>query len=259
MLAQQRHQIILELLNQNNTIHTSELVTQMNVSSETVRKDLDLLARQGLLTRVHGGAVLNEPKHSDIPLDYISFQTRNSQHLQEKEAIAVAAASLVKEHQSIALDYGSTSQFMAIELKKHFHSLTIVTNSIQNALILADCPDFTIILIGGIMNKDELTLINDFSPILEHLHIDVMFMTVTGIDSTIGCTDQRLNEVKMQNQMRLSASRTIVLCDSSKFGKASLFKICSVQDVDLIITDSGLSNSLENGIRNAGTELMIVS
>ena len=259
MLAQQRHTLILEQLNRNGTVHTADLVRQMKVSSETIRKDLDYLEQEGRLVRVHGGAMpLNGEREVESAPEYISFQTRNTQHMEQKEAITQAAASMVREHQVIALDYGSTSQLMAMELKKQFKSLTVITNSIQNAMILAECPDFTIILTGGILNKDEYTLVNDFTPILDHLHIDVLFMTVTGVDPVIGCTDLRFSEARIQNQMRQNASRTVVLADSSKFGKASLVKICALRDVSAIVTDRGISPAMEQKIRGMWTELVVV-
>ncbi len=265
MLAQQRHTIILELLDKNGTVYTSDLVKNFQVSSETVRKDLAYLEQTGHLVRVHGGAVppksrqmAVEENATGIASEYISLQTRNSQHMKEKEAITDHAVSLVKEQQVIALDYGSTSQMIAMKLKKSFQFLTVITNSIQNALILAECPNFTIILMGGILSKEEYTLSNDFAPILDFLHIDLLFMTVTGIDPVIGLTDQRINEAKIQNQMRQSATRTIVLADSSKFGRCSLAKICSLKEVDAIITDSGLSPSMAQAVRGSGTELVLV-
>ena len=258
MLAKQRYNKIMELLDKDGIVHTAELVKLMNVSSETIRKDLEYLDNQGRLSRVHGGAVpLETGKSPDIPGGYISFQIRNSQNLEQKAAITARAAALVCEGQVIALDYGSTSQMMALELRERFRNLSVVTNSIQNALILAENPGITIILTGGILNRDEYTLVNDFSSTLESIHIDIMFMTVTGIDPAIGCTDQRLSEIRIQNQMHRCASRTIVLADSSKFGKASLLKICPFDEVDTIVTDSGISPELESRIRETGANLII--
>lgn len=265
MLAQQRHALILELLNKNGIVHTADLVKQMGVSSETIRKDVTFLEQEGQLMRVHGGAIpadnaktIKASSKLEAPNEYVSFQIRNTQHMEQKAAITSYAASMIQERQVVALDYGSTSQVMAMELKKRFKSLTVITNSIQNALILSECPDFTIILTGGILGKEELTLVNDFTPLLDCLHINTLFMTVSGVDPVIGFTDQRLSEAKIQNQMRLAASRTVVLADSSKFGKSSLAKICALRDVDTIITDSGLPPSTEQAIRLAGSELVIV-
>ena len=242
MLAKQRYTKILQLLDKDGIVHTAELVKLMGVSSETIRKDLEYLDSQGRLSRVHGGAVLRIPENQRIFRGYISFQIRNSQNLEQKAAITSKAAGLVSEGQVIALDYGSTSQMMALVLKERFRNLTVVTNSIQNALMLAENPGITIILTGGILNRDEYTLVNEFSSTLESIHIDIMFMTVTGIDPVIGCTDQRLSEIRIQNQMHRSATRTIVLADSTKFGKASLLKICPFEEVDTIVTDSGISS-----------------
>ena len=178
--------------------------------------------------------------------------------MEQKAAIVDYAASLIQERQVIALDYGSTSQMMAMALKKRFRSLTVITNSIQNALILSECPDFTIILTGGVLSREELALSSDFAPILDHLHVDILFMTVSGVDPVIGLTDQRFSEARIQSQMRKAASRTIVLADSSKFGKASLVKICALQDIDTIITDSGIASSMGQAIRESGAGLVIV-
>lgn len=258
MLAKQRYDKILELLEKNRIVHTAELVKLMSVSSETVRKDLEYLDQQGRLSRVHGGAApLETEKAPELPRGYISLQIRNSQNLEQKAAITEEAAALVSEGQVIALDYGSTSQMMALALMRRFRRLSVVTNSIQNALILAENPGITIILAGGVLNRDEYTLVNDFSSTLENIHIDIMFMTVTGIDPKIGCTDQRLNEIRIQNQMHRCASRTIVLADSSKFGRASLIKICPFNEVDTIVTDAGISPRMENLIRGIGPKLIV--
>lgn len=259
MLASERHTIILELLEQEKTVHTAQLVQRMGVSSETVRKDLDYLEQSGRLCRVHGGAILPEASKVSIETpEYISFQTRNSRNLDQKAAIVNYGASLVKEGQVIALDYGSTSQVMALALKEKFSKLTIITNSVQNMLLLSDCPGFTIILTGGVLNKEEFTLVDDSAPLLERFHIDIFFMSVTGVDPVIGCTDQGIREARIQQQMIQAASKVIVLADSSKFGQASLVKICPVREADFIITDTGISKDMLPLFQKAGTEVILV-
>ncbi len=259
MLAQERHKMIMELLKKDGTVRTSELVEVMAVSSETVRKDLDCLEQSGMLERVHGGAVPVSQKLVAEPVEtYVSLEARNAQRMEEKSAIVSLAAGLVKEKQVVALDYGSTSLLMAKELAARFRSLTVITNSIQNALALVNCPDFTVILVGGILNKEELSLGNDFSTMLDRLHIDVLFMSVSGVHPSVGLTDQGFSEARVQNQMRQLASQTVVLADSGKFGKASLVKICALQEVSAIVTDSGLDPAMEEAVRATGVELMVV-
>ena len=156
------------------------------------------------------------------------------------------------------LSIRSTSFLMAKELARRFRSLTVITNSVQNALALVKCPDFTIILVGGILNKEELSLGNDFSAMLDGLHIDVLFMSVSGVHPTVGLTDQGFSEARVQNQMRQLASRTVVLADSGKFGKASLVKICALREISTIVTDSGLDPAMEEAVRETGVELIVV-
>ena len=259
MLAQQRYEMILELLKEEGNVHTADLVTRMGVSSETVRKDLAYLEKAGQLTRVHGGAVPIAEQRPAVCDGYITLRMRNAQHMNEKTAITqYAAEAMVREHQVIALDYGSTSQQMAGALKERFQELTVITNSLQNALILAECPGFTIILTGGVLNKNEYTLIDNLAPIMEQLHIDKYFMSVTGIDPAIGCTDLGFREANVQNWMRQAADHTVILADSSKFGRASLVKVCPVDAVDAIITDSGLSDEMKQAFSKTAAKLIVI-
>lgn len=178
---------------------------------------------------------------------------------EEKQRIARRAASMGEEGQVVALDYGSTSQVLAQALAARFQRLTVVTNSIQNALLLADKPGFTVILTGGVLSRDEHTLVNDFpTVILDYVHVDILFLTVTGIDPMAGFTDQRPGEIPMQNQMRNAASRVIVVADSSKFGRASLVRICPIHAVEAIITDSGVNPEQAAAVGNCGVRLILM-
>ncbi len=259
MLAQQRYDRILELLNKNGIVHNAELVKEMKVSSETVRKDMDALEKQGKLKRVHGGALPVSGKQMQVQKeDYISLEDRNTSHMKEKAAIAAYAAEFVRENQAVGLDYGSTSLVMAKELARRFTSLTVVTNSIQNAVILSECPGFTVILVGGILDKKELSLGNDFSQTLESLHLDILFMSVSGVHPQVGLTDQGLSEARVQKQMCQIADRTVVLADSGKFGKASLVKLCVLNEVDDIITDSAVDEQIKETVKQTGVSLHVV-
>ena len=178
---------------------------------------------------------------------------------EEKQRIARRAASMGEEGQVVALDYGSTSQVLAQALAARFQRLTVVTNSIQNALLLADKPGFTVILTGGVLSRDEHTLVNDFpTVILDYVHVDILFLTVTGIDPMAGFTDQRPGEISMQNQMRNAASRVSVVADSSKFGRASLVRICPIHAVEAIITDSGVNPEQAAAVGNCGVRLILM-
>lgn len=258
MLQQQRHETILSILAENGTVHTADLVKRMEVSSETIRKDLDYLEKVGQLTRVHGGAVPASEKEPTFAPDYITLSTRKTQNVEQKKAIVQYALSMVEENQVIALDYGSTSQLMASALKGRFRKLSIITNSIQNALLLSEAPEYTIILTGGILNKNEYTIVDPLTSLMDNLHIDTYFMSVSGIDPIIGCTDLGFSEANVQNQMRHAARRTVVYADSSKFGRASLVKVCPIEEIDCIITDQGLSEEMKDSFVKRGANLIVV-
>ena len=245
MLQQQRHDIILSILAENGTVHTADLVKRMDVSSETIRKDLDYLEKAGQLTRVHGGAMPASDRDSAINPGYITLSTRKTQNVEQKKAIVQYALSMIEENQVIAL-------------KGRFQKLSIITNSIQNALLLSDVPGFTIILVGGVLNKDEYTIVNPMFSLEDSLHIDTYFMSASGIDPVIGCTDLGFSEASVQNQMRHAARRTVVYADSSKFGRASLVRVCPIEEVDCIITDRGLSEEQKNAFMERGANLIIV-
>ena len=153
----------------------------MGVSSETIRKGPGVSGQPGRLVQGHGGAVPDSGK----PGGYSGGDTFPSDpQLPEpgaKAAITAKAAGLVSEGQVIALDYGSTSQMMALVLKERFRNLTVVTNSIQNALMLARESRHYHHSHRRYSEPDEYTLVNEFSSTLESIHIDIMFMTVTGL------------------------------------------------------------------------------
>lgn len=259
MLMEQRHAMILNMLNSRGAVNTADLVRELRVSSETIRKDLVYLDEAGSLCRIHGGAipVPSKKEQTTGASEYVPFQKRDEKNQEEKKAIAEKAMEFIQEGQNIALDYGSTSQYVAKALVSHFKSLTVITNSVRNALLLSEAPDFTVILTGGILQREEYSLVYDFSMILNHLNIDLLFMSVSGIDPEIGCTDQRIAEVTIQNQLRNAARRTIVLADSSKFGRSSLVRICSLDAVDAIVTDQGVPADLQKKLLASGVNLVI--
>lgn len=259
MLAKQRYAKILDIINESGVVYTTELVKIINVSSETIRKDLKYLDEKGYISRVHGGAVaINNNPIDEIEKQYIDFEKRQNLYIDRKISIAKRAAELVQEGQSVALDPGTSNFELAKILKEKFNRLTIVTNSLKNALEFADKSTFTVIVTGGVLMADEYSFVSDFSSlILDKLNIDVMFLTVSGISSFAGFTDQRIDEVLVQNKMRSVSQKVIALADSSKFGKASLVRICGLEDVDTIITDSEIDNSIKDEIINNGVPVII--
>lgn len=260
ILAEERYAIILDKLKSNGIVKTSELKKLLNASSETIRKDLKFLDESGKLDRVHGGAIpkVNKESIDKQNDDYISFDIRQCQNSEMKHSIALAAADLIKEGQSVGLDSGTTSYELAKVLKEKFNNLTIVTNSLVNAHELVDKKSFTVIATGGVLTPDENSFVSDFATlILDKINLDIMFLTTCGVSLDNGITDQRMAEVMVHNKMMNCSKKVVVLSDSTKFNEVSLYKVCPLDEVDCIVTDSHIDDDLVDKFRKEGHNIIV--
>lgn len=243
MLAEERRMYILEQLKQHGLLRSADLKQALNISSETIRKDLEYLEKKGLLKRVHGGAKLTEEKpEKENLVNYIPYDSRKSLHTCNKLDIARRAADFVSENQCVGLDSGTTTLEIAKVLKERFQNLTIVTNSLATVMEFSACKGFTVICTGGVLRHDEYSFVTDLATlILSKINIDIMFITASGISAQSGITDLRIDEVAVHSQMAAVSNQVVVVADSSKINAASLVKVCDIEDVDFIITDRELT------------------
>lgn len=252
MLANDRHNKILEMLERDGSVRNSKLVTIFEVSLETVRRDLDFLEKQGLLQKVHGGAILNSKNRENVNQTYTIRETKN---IEEKREIAALALKFINEGETIALNSSTTSIEIARLIKDRYSSLTVVTNSLRIAEELADRKGINLILAGGIYNKTEFAFLGEITErFLSEFIVDKAFVSVGGISLKRGITDFLIDEVIVERKMIKIAEEAIILADSSKIGSNSLIKICDMEDIDFIITDSKLRDEekdiyLQNGIK----------
>lgn len=252
MFAQQRYNDILDTLNKNGSVKVSALIKRFGVSFETVRRDLEYLEKEGYLKRVHGGAVLDEVNSVELP-----FTMRETKHATEKKEIAELATRFVTEGQSIAMDVSTTNTELAKAFKKKFERLTVVTNSLPIANELAEMPNYTIILAGGVLRNNELCLVGEMAEkFISQFYIDTFFMSISGVSLIQGLTDYGFGEVNLKSQMLKQTQKTIVLADSSKFDVVSLMKVCEIDQVDSIITDSKLSEKIRDKYLKNGIEII---
>lgn len=242
MLAHERQETILEILNKNRAVKVSKLTKLFDVSIETVRRDLELLEKKGQLKRVYGGAVLETVNGSEL-----TGIDRKTKYIDEKKELALFATRYVKEGQSIALDVSTTNLEFARALKKVIKRLTVITNSLEIAAELSEMDKYTVILTGGVMRNEELCIVGDLAEeFITKFHIDTAFMSMSGISLNCGFTDYGMGEVEVKKKMMEVAQQNVVLIDSSKFDVISLLKVCSLDKVDMVITDSKLNiNVLE--------------
>lgn len=269
MLSEQRYEKISGLLESEGSVKTSTLCSLLSASRETIRRDLETMEAQGLLRRIRGGAMKLDPAKTDFQmqsvqdvksesLQYASFDKRQKQHFLNKEKVARKAAEYISEGQAIALDSGTTALELARVIKHRFHSLTVVTNSLPVAAELADADGITLVLTGGIYNSDERAFTSDLATLIfSRINIDILFLTTCGISVERGITYQRVDEIVVQDRMMEASGKTIVIADSSKIGVNSLVRMCGIDRISMIITDSNAPAEQTKALEQAGVQVVI--
>lgn len=249
----ERHKYILEMLNKNGFIKVSDIAKDLDVTAVTIRKDLKYLEKKKLLYRTHGSASPVNPHTADINL-------REKEKLKpnEKKRIALAACKLIEENDSIIIASGSTAHTFAQELNPQAN-LTVVCASLKTSILLNEINNIEVIQLGGIVRKNSYSVIGDFAAkIFDDLTCSKLFLGVDGIDFENGVTNSNIEEAILNKKMMKAALRTIILSDSTKFAKRGFGKICSLEQIDMIITDSGIPENTAKAIEEMGIELIIV-
>jgi DeoR family transcriptional regulator, aga operon transcriptional repressor len=253
LLIEERRQHILSLAQQNGRVLVEELSETLGISRITIRKDLDFLERRGVLQRTHGGALLPQSGTIFDP----TLKEKEGRHWEEKQRIGLAAAALVQEGQCILLDSGTTTTVIAKELKK-FSRLTIITNAVNIAAELS-ATNFDVILTGGTLRKNSFSLVGPLAEeVLRDMYADILFLGVDGFDLEVGLTTPNLMESRVNRAMVKAASKTVAVCDSTKFNRRSLSKIVDVTAIHHVITDSNLPDETAEAVRNLNIQLTLV-
>jgi DeoR/GlpR family transcriptional regulator of sugar metabolism len=256
MLAVQRRGLILAELERDGTVRVSDLVALLGVSDMTIRRDLQVMHREGLLEKVHGGATLRAEPSSLEP----GFEAKSARRLSDKEAIAARAASLVQPGSAIAISAGTTTHALARHLVD-VPRLTVVTNSIWVADVLySSGQDSVSVLLSGGLRTPSDALVGPLAiAALRSLHLDAVFMGVHGMDQHAGFSTPNLLEAETNRAMVRSARRLIVLADSSKWGVVGLSSMADLSDASTVISDTGLSAQASAVLSEQCGELVLVS
>ncbi|WP_409342042.1 DeoR/GlpR family DNA-binding transcription regulator [Paenibacillus sp. MBLB4367] len=253
MFAQERHKAIVRKLQREQSVKASELVELFEVSTETIRRDLEHLECEGLLKRVHGGAVAAEPGLGEE----IPYAEREIEQLEEKNELAEIAVTYVSEDDSIALDASTTNERFAKALKSRVERLTVVTNSLRILNELIDMPHYRIILAGGLVRSDERSIVGDMAEaFISQFHVDTFFMSMGGVSLAKGITSYGIGEVSLQKAMHRNAQKTIALGASSKFDTVSLLKVCDCAEVECFVTDSKINKDIVRAYGEHGIEIV---
>jgi DeoR family transcriptional regulator, aga operon transcriptional repressor len=253
ILNEERRRAIVDLVNRDGRVFVRHLAKAFTTSQVTIRQDLEALNGRGLLHRTHGGAL---PVRSAAILDP-SLHEKEKLHRKEKQRISAAAARLVKEGQSVVLDSGSTTTAIARALR-NLRQLTIITNAVNIAAELAGSA-IEVILTGGNLRENSFSLVGPLAEdTLRRLSADILFLGVDGFDIRFGLTTPNLLEATVNRVMMRIARRTVVVCDSSKFGSRSLSLIAAPPAIHEVITDQGISKEDLTGLEDAGIQVMLV-
>jgi DeoR family transcriptional regulator, aga operon transcriptional repressor len=253
MLSEERRRAVVEMLQKDGRVLVSDLAKHFRTSLITIRKDLEFLHHQGQLERTHGGAL---PVKTGALMDS-SLQEKERLHRQEKLRIAAAAVQMIAKGQVIILDSGTTTTAIA-RVCRHLKHLTIITNATNIAAELADSP-VEVILTGGILRTNSYSLVGPLAEeSLRKLSADLLFLAVDGFDVRYGLTTPNLLEARVNRAMAESARRTVVVCDSSKFGRRSLSLILPTSAVHETITDRNIPKHDLKALREADVEVKLV-
>ncbi|MEO8518575.1 MAG: DeoR/GlpR family DNA-binding transcription regulator [Dermatophilaceae bacterium] len=252
MYAEERQQHILEHARAAGRVEVNALAEALDVTPETVRRDLTILERHGVLRRVHGGA---------IPVERLGFEpgieTRSERFVAEKERIAKAALAHLPVEGTVLLDAGTTTLRLAEQLPRD-RELTIVTNSLGIAALVAQHQNLSLYLLGGRVRGRTLAAVGSWvTSALSGVFVDVAFIGTNGLSVQHGLTTPDQSEAASKRAMINAARRSVVLADHTKIGVDHFSRFADLSDIAALITDSGLDPETAAEIEAEGPEVVL--
>lgn len=255
MLAFERHNKIIDLLYKNKKVTTNELVNLLHVSVCTIRNDLNKLEKDGLLKRIHGGAIIPQGIMPDQ-----SYNSRQSKNQFEKNIICEKAFELIKNDQSIILDASSTVITLAKLIYNSNLRLTVITNGINTALELKDNSNINVILTGGVVRPKSTALEGILGKsLISQINADIAFVSARGFTLEEGLTEFNIYEAELKRLLLSRTKSIIALLDSSKLEDNSIYSFAKPNQIKTLITDSKASLECVDKYRKAGINVIVVN
>jgi DeoR/GlpR family transcriptional regulator of sugar metabolism len=252
MDVRNRRNLVLQLLEQQGEVSVSNISLSAGVSEMTIRRDLDALAQDGLLKRVHGGAIGVVSRSYEPP-----FAARIERNFELKRKIGEAAASLVGDGETLILDVGTTVLETARALRSR-HNLTVLTASIRAMDLLAGGEGIQLMSTGGVVRRGEMSLVGDLAErAFDDLRFDSFVMGVGGIDLKEGLTEFNPEDARVKKHALMSARRCIVVADHTKLGKIAFSRIAPLDRVDVLVTDRRADSEILDGFRSVDVEVVL--
>ncbi len=253
MMADERRTQILQILHRAGRVRVNELVTQFNTSAVTIRNDLNELAQRGLVQRSHGGAMLPDSILREPPVN-----ERIKANAEEKRRIGAMAASMISDRETIILDSGTTTLEIARQIKKK-RGLQVITNGVNIAVELLDARDSEVFIVGGTMRGESASISGRFTEeVFEQFSADKLFLSGAGCDLDFGVSGANLEETMVTRAMLRIAREIILVADATKFSKRGMSRIAPYSEIDTVISDTNLSEDIQEKLRALGCNLILV-
>ncbi len=246
MLKEERHQHILDKIKLSRKVLSADLSIELNVSEDTIRRDLNELSAKGLINKVHGGALTIEKKA-------LSYEERSSSDIEEKNCIARKAVNLIKDGQVIIMS-GSTTNLQLAKIIPSDINATIYTYSLPVALQLTEHPSVEIIFIGGKLHKAaQVTVGLDVVSFISQLRADLCFIGTSGISILNGMTEPDWEVSHIKKCMIEASEKVIVLCTRNKINEVKRYPVTTISRINTIVTDTNpddaiFGNFIEKGV-----------
>lgn len=250
MLAIERRNAILAKISLTGKVLVSDLSRDFGVTEETIRRDLEKLDHDGLVTKTYGGAVKNENYNIDLP-----FHVRQQENIEKKQHIAALIAAMIHDGDYIMLDSSTTALYVVrsiLNLKK----ITLITNSIEILIELCNKTDWNIISTGGVLKEGGLSLLGyQAEKMVAGFHADLAICSCKGVSFEMGVTDSNERDSEIKKAFFKACKTKILAADSSKFNKTAFTKICDFSAVDTVVTDCDPGPRWQEHLRETGVAL----
>lgn len=252
MLAQQRYRMIADILQRQESATTADLAEELDVSAETVRRDLVYLEQEGKLVRIHGGAA--RLTH-DLPQE-ASYPQRLGENARGKETIGALAAALVQPKQTIVIDLGTTALRVAMALPQDFDGV-VATNSLLVANALAENSKAEVQIAPGKLRRGDMCVSGIATyRFFQSFYADLAFIGVGGVNLEHGVTDFYREECEIKQAIMSHSRRSYVLADSTKIGNTARYSLCDFAEIAGVITENALDEPWQAVLGEAGCELI---
>lgn len=251
MLAIERRNAIISRLNMDGKVIVTDLAREFDVTEETIRRDLEKLDSEGLAKKTYGGAVANKSLNVDLP-----SSVRKRTNVERKQRIAEKIALLINDGDYIMADASSTAIYV-IKCIKTKKNITLITNSVEILLELADKTDWNVLSTGGTLKPGALSLVGSTAEkMIRDFHVDIAICSSKGIDINMGITESNEKDSQMKQAIFSSATRKVLAIDSTKFDNIAFTRVCGANEIDTIVTDEKPSERWVDYLNEKGIELI---